>query len=424
MFIAVAGLGLGLISDRQAGQASENWTPSFDILGLDPVGLGANGAITLLTTFPADPPPQHLPVTETLEVPAGWDIAADADIPNSPPAPNPEVVGFGIIALEDRCEGIIVGHGFNIVEVAANSGFKARWEAIVTPSLSFSFDISGDAVSGHTIFIILFLDGCPAFGPPLTLTLFLFGRSSQNNLPVLTNPTVEERFYTWTATFESTPLPSQHSATVSDQVPVGNDADGDTYPDFVDNCPATPNAGQNDYDGDAIPGQQPGPTDTWGGDACDSDVDGDGVLNTSDQCLFTPLTQPVDANGCSQIQVDQDLDGLCDPGRVSTLCTGADPCPSIPDCDLDGWTDLAELVFIGTDPLDACPDNLAHDALPVDFNNDASVTGADLSVVAAAIGQTVPPALPRKDIAPALPDGAITGADLSAVAARIGRTCV
>ena len=92
------------------------------------------------------------------------------------------------------------------------------------------------------------------------------------------------------------------------------------------------------------------------------------------------------------------------------------------DPDGDGFSNLLEF-FVGTDPCDGCPDDPSDDANPADFNNDASFTGADLSAVAADIGQTVPPALARKDIAPDPPDGQISGADLSAVAALIGQSC-
>jgi plastocyanin len=63
----------------------------------------------------------------------------------------------------------------------------------------------------------------------------------------------------------------------------------------------------------------------------------------------------------------------------------------IQDSDGDGWSDAAESI-IGTNPLLKC----GMDAWPVDFNNDGSVTGFDLSAVAGVIGQNVPPAPARR----------------------------
>jgi len=59
---------------------------------------------------------------------------------------------------------------------------------------------------------------------------------------------------------------------------------------------------------------------------------------------------------------------------------------------------------------------------PPDFTDDRSVSGADLSAVAAVIDQSVPPAPVRRDIGQP-PDGAITGAELSAVAGKIETSC-
>ena len=88
-----------------------------------------------------------------------------------------------------------------------------------------------------------------------------------------------------------------------DNLPIG-DTDADGYFDgSVFNALIA--VDQPDSDGDGIP------------DPCDDDDDNDGVLDISDLCPSTAPADPVDANGCSDAQVDADADGICDPGAPS-----------------------------------------------------------------------------------------------------------
>jgi hypothetical protein len=82
----------------------------------------------------------------------------------------------------------------------------------------------------------------------------------------------------------------------------GDDSDGDGIADTLDNCPAIPNASQQDTDSD---GQ---------GDPCDADVDGDGVPNQQDAFPNDPTeTTDTDRDGIGDnADPDDDNDGVPD----------------------------------------------------------------------------------------------------------------
>lgn len=140
--------------------------------------------------------------------------------------------------------------------------------------------------------------------------------------------------------------------------PAEVDTDGDGIPDKLDNCPLVPNGpelgtcvlegktcmsnsecasirydycsmNQEDMSGNGV------------GDACDNDIDGDGIPNDWEILYGLNPLDPSDADE------DWDNDGISnyDEFRIGTN-------PRLKDTDGDGWSDYDEYFIYGTDPTD------------------------------------------------------------------------
>jgi hypothetical protein len=132
----------------------------------------------------------------------------------------------------------------------------------------------------------------------------------------------------------------------------GLDADCDGVQDSLDNCVDDANADQTDYDSDNI------------GDVCDTDTDGDNVLNVDDMCPMgmntwvSSSTNDHDGDGCNDYEdLDDDNDGICDIGGPAFYCR-----ESSAQDDMCHFSPLGFISTLSTDfDGDGCEDDTEDD---------------------------------------------------------------
>ena len=149
--------------------------------------------------------------------------------------------------------------------------------------------------------------------------------------------------------------------------PISSDIDGDGVMNSVDNCLFTTNADQQDMDGNGI------------GDPCD-DADADRVMNSVDNCLFIANAdqQDMDGNGIGDPCDDSDGDGVMN---------SVDNCPSIAnadqqDTDGNGIGDPCDDADADgvMNSVDNCPSIANADQQDEDEDKDGTGNACDIDV--------------------------------------------
>lgn len=191
--------------------------------------------------------------------------------------------------------------------------------------------------------------------------------------------------------------PTNGTVAVNSPSTCNPDDDGDTVLDVNDNCPNNANPTQADMD---VDGQ---------GDVCDLDIDGDGFHNTQETAFASnPNSAASKIEVCDGLDNDADTvideDGLDhdDDGNHNDAGPDADgdtikdcldpttntdgdatmnPSDTNDDNPMAGTNDLfsdVEENWVGTDSLDACPNDVTDNAWPVDTNNSKTVNIGDV----------------------------------------------
>jgi len=150
---------------------------------------------------------------------------------------------------------------------------------------------------------------------------------------------------------QGAPIPDWYI--VCDPVAADPDDDDDGIPDIDDNCPLTPNTGQQDLDGDEV------------GDICDPDDDGDDDPDELDCAPTNPAVHHEAAEVCNG--QDDDCDEAIDEDLPFVTC-GAGICQTtVPSC-VDGTEQVCEPLDLASDEVCDNMDNdcnsLVDDGLP------------------------------------------------------------
>jgi PKD repeat protein len=286
----------------------------------------------------------------------------------------------------------------------------------------------------------------PTRTPTPTLTNTPTATNTATPVPTSTNtPTA-----TATRTASATPTPSNTPGGPTDTpsptpttTPTGcaGDIDCDGVLDAQDNCPSVANPGQQNSNGEIIPlppsvgfDDATNPKAIALGDACNPDVDADGLSSAQEASAGT---DPDNADSDGDRQLDgREVSCGSDPLNPGSFVTGGpdadgdllpDACeaiagtdPNARDTDGDGITDGIEFLRLGLNPTvrDTDADGCADGPEAASPNSDRGVNALDLQALAQRFGPSTAPNYDRHfDLNW---DGNINALDLQFVATQFG----
>ncbi len=275
--------------------------------------------------------------------------------------PNPFVINdFTVNVYRDNNKGGVYDDDSDDIRTSSNSSTNVSYE-LLSGNDKDVFSI--DASSGKLTF-----SNAPVFASPTD--------SNKNNIyevsikvvslddtkddaPVITS---EKTISIKEGTSDALTVTSMLSSSASD-------IDGDGVVDSLDNCPNIANSNQRDYDSNGE------------GDVCE-DSDGDGVLDNKDTCPMIPNADQADSDfdGIGDVCEDSDSDGVIDSldnclnvANLDQADLDGDGIGDVCDNDKDGDTILNNVdncpTVANTDQADADKDNIG-DICDDDDDND------------------------------------------------------
>ncbi len=306
-------------------------------LSVSPLSIAENGG-TSTGTITRDAP-FDAPVTITLQ---SSDLAS-ASVPASVLLPvGAASANFLVSAVDDL---IADGDSTSII-TASSAGFDDTSTVInitdnETPQLSVTFNqeallegepamatLSRNTSTGNALVVTLVSSNPARANTPATVEIAAGSTSASFEVVTVDNLTIDATELIRITANDAGGGLAGGSAEFS--LVDNDDNDGDIVANNVDNCPATPNTDQANLDSDAA------------GDACDTDIDGDGMPNQFEQANGLNPRNAADSNA------DNDGDGF---SNLQEFQFGSDPNVADVDENNNGTPDATEVSEFNVAPI-------------------------------------------------------------------------